>query len=82
MWASSSSGCSVLGKVGDSDGEQERMASALLELHVPHCLGHDQRQKGPQAADFAEASSSHALKAWSRWQGEIRAYGIQALHAS
>ena len=41
---------------------QERMASALLEVHVPHCLGHDQRQKGPQAADFAEASSSHALK--------------------
>ena len=68
----------ILWLVGDSDGElwtrttscvalhrlslQERIASALLELHVPHCLGYDQRQKGPQAADFAEASSSHAPK--------------------
>ena len=41
---------------------QERMASVLLELHVPRCLGHDQRQKGHRAADFTEASSSHALK--------------------
>ena len=56
---------------------QERMAYALLELHAPRCLGRDHRQRGYQAADFAEASSSHALKAWSRWQDEVRVYGIQ-----
>ena len=41
---------------------QERRANALLELPVPRCLGRDQRPRGHQAADFAEASSSHALK--------------------
>ena len=36
---------------------QERMASALLELHVPHCLGHDQ---GLQAAEKELPTSSAA----------------------
>ena len=38
------------------------MAYVLLELPVPRCLGRDQRQRGHQEVDFAEASSSHALK--------------------
>ena len=37
------------------------MAYVLLELPVPRCLGRDQRQRGHQEVDFAEASSSHAL---------------------
>ena len=39
---------------------QERIANALLELHVPRCLDRDQRQRGHQAADFAEALAQQA----------------------
>ena len=41
---------------------QERTAIVPLALYVPLFLGHDQRQRGHQVSNLAEASNSHALK--------------------